>query len=216
VLIGCGLTQFSWPRRLQLAALLVAAAACTVLPWEWWVYARTGRVIALSDGGAPSIRDGLTFGLSHKSYRSGVLVPAGVRGVMQSFLDRYDALDSAGAIRQAVAEQLRQRPAATLGLFAIKAARSWYATDSNANELALAATQGLYLAAVGWATWRAWRRRGRERMVAIGLWILAVYFWGMTTLVLSIVRYMVPAMGLLFVVLPAAWFRPRPELGTRW
>jgi hypothetical protein len=39
----------------------------------------------------------------------------------------------------------------------------------------------------------AWRSQSVHRHATIAIWLLVVYFWGMTTLVLSIYRYMVPA-----------------------
>jgi hypothetical protein len=50
---------------------------------------------------------------------------------------------------------------------------------------------------------------GRRWLVVSGM--LVLYYWGMTVLVLSIVRYMLPAVGLLFlwqaVALERAWRR---------
>jgi hypothetical protein len=43
---------------------------------------------------------------------------------------------------------------------------------------------------------------GASRALALGVGALVVYFWAMTVVVLSIVRYMVPAMALLFLLLP--------------
>ena len=39
-----------------------------------------------------------------------------------------------------------------------------------------------------------------------------LYFWGMTTLVLSIVRYMFPVMGLLFILMPGILIKKLPLL----
>lgn len=189
-------------------AILLAGISLVVVPWEAWVYARSGRVILLSDGGAPSIRDGLTYALSHKVYREGAAVPQAVREVMQGLRDRYETLESTAAIRQALMDQWERRPLAVIQLFALKAIRSWYATDSNANEKLLALVQIAYLSTIALATVRAWRLAGAYRQLAIALWVMTAYFWAMTTVVLSILRYMVPAMGLLFLLLPALLANP--------
>jgi hypothetical protein len=50
---------------------------------------------------------------------------------------------------------------------------------------------------------------GRRWLVVSGL--LVLYYWGMTVVVLSIVRYMLPAVGLLFI-----WQALVLERGWKW
>lgn len=48
----------------------------------------------------------------------------------------------------------------------------------------------------------AWRAGGKSRELIFGLGLTLLYFWGMTVLTLSILRYLTPIIGLSFVLLP--------------
>jgi len=60
-----------------------------------------------------------------------------------------------------------------------------------------------YLALVAWSIPLAWKQGGIYRVFAISALLTTLYFWVMTVLALSILRYMVPATGLLFVLVGA-------------
>jgi hypothetical protein len=66
-----------------------------------------------------------------------------------------------------------------------------------------------YLILSVWASYVAWRAGALQRRLVISVWGIALYFWGMTTLALPIARYMVPAMGLLFLLAPGVLQRSR-------
>src|SRR5262249_26132349 len=99
--------------------------------------------------------------------------------------------------------EFRLHPAAVMKIFALKLARSWYGTDSRRKEGLILLIQIGYLALISWGGWRAWKLGGIHRTFAAGAILIALYFWSMTFLVLSILRYMVPAMGVLFVLMAA-------------
>jgi 4-amino-4-deoxy-L-arabinose transferase-like glycosyltransferase len=193
------------PRRRRLAkALLPLVGVCVVvMPWEGWAYGKTGCLIPLSTGGVPSYLDGLTFAAATKGYRQDVAVPADVLNLMQEIKSREKELTSPGEIASAMKDQWRQHPGAVLKLLGLKLVRSWYGTDSQRMEFPLMVLQVIYLGAALVSTRWAWRRGGGVRGLALLVWVLVFYFWGMTTLVLPIVRYMLPALGLLFLLLPA-------------
>jgi hypothetical protein len=53
-----------------------------------------------------------------------------------------------------------------------------------------------------------------------GVWLIVLYFWAMTFLVVPLLRYMVPIMGLLMIALPGVYLswvahrtsrRPQPS-----
>lgn len=192
--------------RAALAALILVGNFVAVLPWEWWLYQRTGKLILVSTGGKKSIRDGLSFSGSRKGFRGPVAVPSGVAAIVRDVETEWDNgnLKTFGQVRSFVAAEIRQRPLAAGELLALKAARSWYATDSHRNERPLLAMQVLYLALIAYGGVRTRRAGGAGARM---LWVVAAvagYFWLMTIVALSIVRYMVPAIGLLFVLVPAA------------
>ncbi|HUO51737.1 MAG TPA: glycosyltransferase family 39 protein [Gemmatimonadaceae bacterium] len=200
-----------WPARTRAlaAAAIVAASALVIAPWEVHVSRAAGRFVLLSDGGVPSMRDGLTFAVNASKGRAPIWVPDGVRTVMISFLAQYDQLDSYGAIARAGAKEFAAHPGGMIGLAALKLARAWYGTDSQRLDRYILLLQLFYIAALAWAMRMAWRAGGERRRLAIIAGAFLLYFWGMSVLALPLVRYMVPAIGLAFLVLPAAVERHR-------
>ncbi|MBX6330364.1 MAG: glycosyltransferase family 39 protein [Gemmatimonadaceae bacterium] len=192
-------------RRLALGALLVAGNLLAVLPWEIWAYQHVGRVIPLSTGGVPSMVDGLTYAVDPQDHRH-VHVPADVEALQREILARQDVLrtQSFGTVMSYLREELARRPAAMAKFVALKAASSWYATDSSRYDRFVLLVQAIYLPIILIGTWSAWRRGGWTRRFAILAWGTALWFWAMTILVLSIARYMTPALGLLFALVPGA------------
>jgi 4-amino-4-deoxy-L-arabinose transferase-like glycosyltransferase len=195
------------PRRLRarLIAVFLLGNLVAVLPWELFVLARTGQLIPLSANGVAGIRDGLTFAVAPKSYRLGQPVPPDVEQVMRGFLAQHDQLQTPGDLIRAIGAAFREHPVAMLKFYAIKALRSWYGTDSGRFETALAFLQIVYLAVIARGTRRLYLGDAMARRMVLSFWGIAFYFWLMTILVLSIVRYMLPAIGLLLVLLPAAF-----------
>jgi predicted membrane protein len=120
-------------------------------------------------------------------------------------------VDSLGGIITIVYEQLEKRPLVTLKLFAAKAMRSWYGTDSRRFESEILLLQVPYLVLLLWGTRQAWRLGGIPKRLAVSVWLIVFYFWAMTILVVSIVRYMTPAIGLLFLLMPGALPGVRPR-----
>jgi hypothetical protein len=107
-------------------------------------------------------------------------------------------------------QKLRTQPYTIAKFYAIKAARAWYGTDSGRFETSIMMLQIPYLLLIVLGSIAAWRRGGIAKRWAIGAWLIVLYFWGMTIIALSIVRYMVPVMGILFV-LPAAILATKPR-----
>jgi hypothetical protein len=203
LLLGC----FTWEeisRRLKLVGivLILLGNLLIVLPWECSVYWRSGRWIMLSSGGTPSILDGLTYAVDPSEQRN-LPVPEDVRELQHDIYARqYIELQSLTDIVKYLATELRTRPKAVLKLFAIKMSECWYRTDSTRYDHILRFVQVPYLLLIVTGSIHAWKRGGRHRTVLILAWTLTLYCWMMTTIALSILRYMVPAIGLLFVVTP--------------
>jgi 4-amino-4-deoxy-L-arabinose transferase-like glycosyltransferase len=199
------LLSAEWPRRARLAAAaaIIVASWIIVAPWEIWATRTAGHFVMVSTAGASALRDGLTFGVNPtKDYRRGIYVPDAVRTVMIDFYAQYDSLDSYSAVMRSGARELGRHPVGTVGLVGMKLARAWYGTDSQRLDRYLALAQLMYVALLAWATWIAWHARGeRRRLVIIITWVV-VYFWVMTVVALPLVRYMVPAIGLAFLLIP--------------
>lgn len=196
--------------RMTLFALLLFGNLLAIFPWQVWVYARTGKVVLLSGNLVPSIRDGLRFAVNLKKYRQAVSVPEDVRAMMQRIDGRFNEMDSLSAVVKVVRDEAAPQPMALVKLLFIKAARSWYATDSGRREGLILLFQIVYLGLVAVGAWRAWKAGGQPRELFFGIALALLYFWGMTVLTLSILRYLTPVIGLSFVLLPGLWKR----LGT--
>lgn len=188
--------------RLALTGLLLLGNFVAIFPWQVWVYARTGRVVLLAGNLVPSIRDGLRFAVNLKSYRQAVIVPEDVRAMMQRIDGRFSEMNSLPGIAAVVSEEARPQPLALVKLLLIKLARSWYATDSGRREGLILLFQIVYLGLTLLGGWFAWRAGGQSRELIFGICLTLLYFWGMTVLTLSILRYLTPIIGLSFVLLP--------------
>ncbi len=191
--------------RGALAALILLGNTLVLAPWERWVYDRTGIVVMVSSAGKKAIRDGLSFAGSKKAFREPVTVPPAAAELVRRVEVEWDKgnLMTMRALVTFLRAELAQRPLGVLELFAVKAARSWYATDSHRNERVVIGIQAVYLALIGLAGWRAYRAGGPIRRLACVVFAVATYFWLMTIVALSIARYMAPAAGLLITLLPA-------------
>jgi hypothetical protein len=194
--------------RIALAAVILASSLCALAPWQLWLRGKTGH-FQMVGGGVASIRDGLTFtgplkGTTKRLYRETVRVSPGLAELTDVVQQRYFRLRSLSDIAALLREQWKERPVAVLELVVRKAARSWYGTDSGRYGWPIVLIQLLYLVPLAWSLWASWRS-GREllRGLVCAALALILYSWAMTVVVLSIVRYMVPAIGLLFVFLPA-------------
>ena len=84
----------------------------------------------LSTGGAPSIRDGLTFAVTSKVYHQEIKVPEDVAALMRDILIHSDERRSLDGVVSVLTKQLRTQPLIVAKLFTLKVARSWYGIDS--------------------------------------------------------------------------------------
>ncbi len=202
----------SWWLRLRPAVVLLIAYVVVLLPWEAWVWQRTGQWIPASTNGPASISDGLTQAVSLRGYRSPLEVPVGVRLIMEEAQARHEKhqLRTRGQVLGFFADAARERPLQLVQLLWWKAKRAWYGTNAQRSEETwLAWTHGVYfvLSLVGGLL--LWQGAGGGRRWLLVSGLLVLYYWAMTVLVLSIVRYMLPAVGLLFVwqavVLERGW-----------
>lgn len=186
-------------RRRAFAALgLLIAFALTILPWELALYSHTGQIVPLSTNGTASILDGLTF--VRRNSTSGV--PDAALQLMRDIQRRGPELKTTGDIFRCLAEEAGRNPLGATELFLLKAARSWFGTDSGMNEMAAIVVQFIYLglSTIGLVLTA---RHFRERLFEVRLFLaIVLYFWVMAWIALSILRYMVPAMA--FLLIPAA------------
>jgi 4-amino-4-deoxy-L-arabinose transferase-like glycosyltransferase len=189
-----------------LGALLLAGNLVVVLPWVGWVYVKTGTVIPLSTGGPPSVVDGLTFSVNLAGRRR-VRMPSNVEQVEQAIWDQRHDLKTIGLIGSAFWRAAKDNPVGATELLAIKIARSWYATDSQRLDMLILLMQLPCIAFLAWGLCRALRMGGKPRQYGLLALLLTGYSWIMATTALSVVRYMLPVIGLLFVLIPAVFHK---------
>jgi 4-amino-4-deoxy-L-arabinose transferase-like glycosyltransferase len=197
--------KIAFQARTAAAALVLLGNFLAVLPWESAVFAQTGDFIPLGRGGAITIADGLTFLAVPKEYRRDVAIPEDVRALMLAYQDRRGEMASTGDSLAIIIDEARQNPVAFTKLMLIKAARSWYGIDSRNFELPTILLQIVYLSLVAWGSYAAFRLGGDPRRFILGIWVIVLYFWVMTILVIPLFRYMTPVMGLLMIALPGVY-----------
>jgi 4-amino-4-deoxy-L-arabinose transferase-like glycosyltransferase len=191
--------RISWSRFLMRAALLAIGFLVVVAPWESLIYSRTNKIVPLSTNGPYSTIDGLTFALHAGPNGERVAVPASVLSVMQAVDQNQRSMRSMSTIFAFLLREFRKNPVGVIELFGIKILRSWYGTNAKWHEVQTAIVQ-IFVLSVGLVgvvlSWRGDRLAWFFGVVTLSV---VVYFWAMTVLVLSILRYMIPAMSLIIV-----------------
>jgi 4-amino-4-deoxy-L-arabinose transferase-like glycosyltransferase len=188
-------------QRLFLGAMVLLGNLVVILPWEAWVYFKTDKFVLLSTIGHNSLVRGMTFHAFPESYRD--VFSESVSTLLQDIEARSAEMRSLSGIISVWADEFRARPLTVATVFAHKMARSWFGTDSGRYEILLVLIQIPYLAILLWGSFRAWIQGGPARQLTLSIWLLVLYFWLMSTLGIAMLRYMVPAMGLLMVLLPS-------------
>lgn len=211
--------NISVKRRFFEAFILLLTNVLVVIPWIFLAYQETGQIILLGTNGIPSIRDGLTFAVVSKGYRQKIEVPPDVANLQNELLAENASMDSFGTIARIVFGFLIKEPVPVVKLFLVKMLRSWYGTDSGANEFAISMIQIFYGVLALIAILAVWFNRRNTPGLLLFVGVFVLYFWGMTTLVLSILRYMVPITGMIALLMPGVFklitcqiFLPKSDL----
>jgi hypothetical protein len=167
----------------------------------------------LSTGGRPGVLDGVTFMAGSEAMTKGVRAPDDVVALMERLNERRDELESTGQVVSAFLEEACVHPGSAMKLLALKAGRSWFGTHTGRMERTNLIIQAVVLGVLGWSLVIAWKRKGPHRQYAILSAVVVLCYWGMTSLVRPLLRYMVPVIGLLFVLLPGSLIRVFGEGG---
>jgi len=197
-----------WKMRAIQSIVLVVTAYGTLLPWQAWWYFQTSEYMFLSQGGLPGMRDGLTYAVQKAKYRQQFVISEDVRTVMRNVSDNQNVLVSTSRVGVFMLNELTRDPVAVLKLIGLKIMRSWYATDSGRYETPIMLLQAGYFVVILIGSIRVFGRRtlsSIQRKVSIYIIAIVAYYWLMTISVLSIVRYMTPVIGLLFIFIPGIW-----------
>ncbi|MFH1462559.1 MAG: glycosyltransferase family 39 protein [bacterium] len=192
-----GLKESSKGKQFLLAVILLLGVLTAILPWEGYVSAKTNQVIPLSTSGPTAIVDGLTFAVKEGGGGDQAKVPSDVKALMKR-VNREDFSSWGGAF-QFIGQELINRPVAFLKLVGLKLTRAWYATSQMWWEGKILIVQLIYLIPGFLGIIYALRKYKDKVHNIIFLLGIIFYFWFMTVLALSILRYMIPAMGLMII-----------------
>ena len=202
--LACSLVVLCWQsdwtlyERVRFIACLLLGNALTVLPWELFVFGQTGIVLPLSSGGVAGIVDGLTIVRRAGAHALTPSDQSSVAGFMRDVLARSAEFESARDIFHFVWLRFLQTPMTIVQVVLLKAGRSWFATDAQWREREIALIQLPYLLLAMRGLMVAAQKGTSRQFIALSL-VSVSYFWGMTIMVLSILRYMVPVMALLLI-----------------
>jgi 4-amino-4-deoxy-L-arabinose transferase-like glycosyltransferase len=190
--------------RLIASGLILAGNLIAVMPWQLYASARTDETVLLSSGGLTSTVYGVMFAVHPiRPYHPSVIALSDdVLALQQRIYEREAAgeINTLGTFVRIMADELRSDPGTMIQLMAIKAARAWYATSSTQQDNLIFMIQVPYLLLAAAAAIVVWKR---QRMTVVALLLLVIYLWLVTTAVLPLLRYMMPAMALLFILIAA-------------
>ena len=184
-------------RKILFSLIFLTSYIIVILPWEIYIFLETNRFVLLSTNGPPSIVDGLTFDLKPGSGGNRITCPKDILLLMERA--KTSRLDSVFKVFCFLSNELISKPVPLIELIGCKMARSWYATSQMWWEKKILLVQIFYLIpAFGGIA--VWFKNFREKKIYLIFFLLVIaYFWGMTVVALSILRYMVPIMGLVII-----------------
>lgn len=202
-----GVLSATWVRRRVPSAcfalwcsMFLVGLLAAVLPWEAYLWQRTGKLIPVADKAGNSIYDGWTFGLNAGAGGDRFLPPGDVEKYMIE-VEKMSQGRESGEVLSSIVHSAKNRPRAFLKLMFIKMGRCWYGTDEMWHERLIFGIQAAYLvlSLLGAVVWFRNRRPGG--LLVPALFGLLLYHWAAATAALSILRYMIPAGFLLAVMI---------------
>lgn len=217
-----------WERTWQ-AGAFVLAFLVPVLAVSAWMSAAVDTPVLLSDSNDANLVEGLSFAVDSPAEADDLPMPGGLRDFVVETQAREGELLREGTATAYLRGAMRDRPVVVGELVAYKAARSWYGTETFRFEGALLVTQIIWVTATVVGAVAARRRSAGARWYVWLVLALTGCAWIATIGALSIVRYMVPTLGLfaplVAVTVLASWDRlalrrgrargtaPRPAAG---
>jgi 4-amino-4-deoxy-L-arabinose transferase-like glycosyltransferase len=190
-------------KRCLIAASIVVAFFLLILPWETWAWTSTGRWIPLCTNGPNALIDGLTFGAVRRA--APVQLPPRVHALTELAVANYGQLKTTKDITIFLVQQAKERPLPLAELFLLKAARTWYGSETHRHETCVAVIQLCYLPFVIFGVLLIWKGSTPQRNFILLTLGIVLYFWAITIFTaLPLLRYMVPAASFLSFLAAAA------------
>jgi len=196
--------------RLACVALVLAGNLVVLLPWQVWLFQQSGQLTLLAgNAGVHNLRLGMTSTLANS--RGDLFVTDDVRALKWKLVERREEIDSTWDYARVLVDEFRAQPIAMTRWTLLRFAQSWYSTASGSYQELILLIQIPYLVLIGCATWRGWRRGADARRWTIVLWAFGLYFWVTSSATYSLLRYLIPGVGVWLLLLPALLPRITPR-----
>jgi 4-amino-4-deoxy-L-arabinose transferase-like glycosyltransferase len=192
-------------------------------PWHIYLWDQTRAPQFLSAGSHAhrSIVEGMIFGIRSEEYKKGLELHFKVREFMEEIyqivflqetdpelFERYgpngtDDIRSTNRLLRIAGDHLFGDPELVARFVWLKISRSWYGTDSHNYENVTLPLQSCYLILLMLGSLGAWKRTRFIGLVIL-VWLVSIYFWVFSVMFTPLLRYMIPAVGLQFLLAPGA------------
>lgn len=183
--------------KFLLALTIVSGFLLSVAPWEIRLFSVTGKIVPITTAGSEAMVDGLTSALKIGEGGDKLTVSEDVTALMQRI--KTANLNNETGVVGFMMKEFKQNPLPVIKLFTMKMGRTWYATGQKWYEKQILAVQLFYLLSALFGLVLGMKiHRDKIGSFILPL-IIILYFWGMTVTANSIMRYMVPVMGLVFI-----------------
>jgi 4-amino-4-deoxy-L-arabinose transferase-like glycosyltransferase len=184
-------------KRFLQVIFLTLSFIITIMPWEIYVYKHTGMILPMTTSGSGGMIDGLTRYLKPGEAGDTIYVPDDVKLLMKSVDESSKNLTSIYKIFAYLFKYAMDNPEPVIKLFLMKVRRAWYATSTMWHEYKILVIQIFYIVSALIGIHLSFKKFKFNKLLLAFFLLTILYFWSITTLVLSILRYMIPAMGIL-------------------
>ena len=203
---------WGWKRVLlkyKMLFLLVLGFVSAIAPWSLSVYRNTDQFVILTNDvlAKNSLVNGFTFATSGLDYRRSIFLPSDVEEMMKEIDNKLFAAAqkeslTALEVMKIIKGQAKQQPIVFLKFLGVKAARSWYGTDSHSAENLARLISSIYLGCVLLIIVFLRKKKSIQKCSILNLVaLISGYFWLMSLIFEPLVRYMVPAFGLVPILI---------------
>ena len=192
------LKRYPIKRQIFRGSIVLIGFIIAVLPWEMLVYFKTGEIIPLRKVKPEEMIPAYAFAIQPGAGGDQAPVPDDVMALMLRLSDKKD-FESKRAVLGFLLEKFVDNPTPVIKLGLIKLARAWYATSSMWYENYILVIQIFYFMTIIPGLIIAFKQHREKFPTLLFMLSIVVYFWGMTFIAKSILRYMVPVMALLLI-----------------
>ncbi len=215
----------SWQVRTKFIIGVASGVLVLVIPWSAFVYTNSGKVLFLTDSilVRNSLINGVTFVTRGEEYREKITLDPRVEQFMKTIeLELKSTEDrilqqkigtgsrargqiEVGHVLEVIIKVSLERPIDALYMLSTKILRSWYGTDSHKLEDYAIGIQLVYMSMISLSLIRIIKKSLVHKEILFIVLALIFYYWAMSVLFEPLVRYLIPALGMLLILLPGLW-----------